>query len=496
VFSKGLLGYLPANILQGLVGFATLMAFTRLLTPNDYGCYVLALGVSSIVYTLVFTWMESAMARFYPAERNTDPDAPLLYGTIYRLFVVIALLFLVALAAGAALWPTQDANARALKFAVVIGIVGIVPRSLVKLVQEQRRSVGRVAEASGIDMLQTGGGFALALGFAFMGLKGAAPLAGIGAMALLILPFVAHEHWGRALRGQFSAAAAKAYTQYGYPISLSLIMTLALYTVDRFMIAHYLTEADAGAYHAGFSIASRVIDVLFIWFGTAGVPALINALENGGETAVAQEARRQITLMAVILFPAVAGIISVAAPLSSVLIGESLRARALSITPLVTVGALLAGLNNGYFLLSFTLAKKTRLLVIAMSIPALANIVLNYLLIPRLGLVGAATSYLASFVIGILAAWALGFKARPMPIPLFELAKIAGAAVIMATTLSLIPPMGTTLDLMIKPALGMTIYGALALGLDLGGCKRLADAVLAKLPLDPKLRLQPRGPRV
>ena len=492
MFSKGLLGYLPANILQGVVGFATLMAFTRLLSPSDYGAYVLALGVSSIAYTLTFTWMESAMARFYPAEKSSDPEAPHLYGTIYRLFLGIALLFLALLAAVAALWPTRGPDQAALKIAIVAGLLSIIPRSLVKLAQEQRRSEGRVRAASGVYMLMTGGSFLLGLGFALLGLKGAAPLAGTGAMALLVMPFVVREDWGRARRGRFSAEAAKAYSQYGYPISLSLIMTIALYTVDRFMIAHFLTEADAGAYHAGFSIASRVIDVLFIWFGTAGVPAMINALESGGDAALAAEGRRQVTLMALVLFPAVAGLISVAQPLSTVLIGEGLRGRALSITPLVTLGALLAGMNNGYFLLSFTLAKKTRLLVLAMAIPALANILLNWLLIPRLGLVGAAGAYLASFAIGIVVAWALGVRAKPMPVPALELAKIAGAAVAMAAALSLIPSLGVALDLMVKPTVGVLVYGVLAWGLDLGGARGFADTVLAKVPFGQKLMMGQR----
>ncbi len=390
MFSKGLLGYLPANILQGLVGFLTLMVFTRVMSATDYGVYVLALGVSSIAYTLTFTWMEAAMARFYPAERLDDPQAPQLYGTLYRLFVMIAAGFLLLTGALVVLWP--DAHQQALKLAIGLGLASTAPRSLLKLAQEQRRSIGRVAEASGIDMLQTGGGFAFALLFAWLGFKGGAPLLGAGVMAACVLPFVVREDWGRALRGRFSASAAKTYAHYGYPISLSLIMTIALYTVDRFMIAHYLTEGDVGAYHAGFSIASRVIDVLFIWFGAAGVPAMIHALENGGDGALRNEGRRQITLMALVLFPAVAGIISVAAPLSAVLIGENLRSQALTITPLVTIGALLAGLNNGYFLLSFTLAKKTRLLALAMCIPAVANIALNWLLIPRLGLIGAGSA--------------------------------------------------------------------------------------------------------
>jgi O-antigen/teichoic acid export membrane protein len=483
VFSKGLLGYLPANILQGIVGFATLMAFTRILTPSDYGAYVLALGVSSIAYTLVFTWMESAMARFYPAERNADPEAPLLYGTLYRLFGVVAVAFLIVLALVAALWPAQGA----LKTAVIVGLAANAPRSLVKLVQEQRRSVGRVRAASGIDMLMSGGGFVLGLAFAALGLKSAAPLAGTGVMALLVMPFFVREDWGRAWRGQFSAGAAKLYSLYGYPISLSLIMTIVLYTADRFMIAHFLSEADAGAYHAGFSIASRVIDVMFVWFGAAGVPAMINALENGSSAGLEVEARRQIELMALVLFPAVAGIIAVAAPLSSILIGEGLRGRALAITPLVTAGALLAGMNNGYFLLSFTLAKKTRLLVVAMLIPAMANIALNWVLIPRLGLVGAAASYLVSFVIGIAAAWGLGFKAQPMPVPALELGKIAGAAGLMALALSVIPPLGVALDLAVKPALGLLIYGALAYGLDLGGARGFVEKARLRLPVGQRL---------
>ncbi len=475
MFSKGLLGYLPANILQGLVGFATLMALTRLLSPTDYGSYVLALGVSSVAYTLVFTWLEAAMARFYPAERLDDPEAPILYGTVYRLFIVVAGAFLLVAGVGLALWPATDPLQRGLKIAIGLGLVSTVPRSLAKLIQEQRRSEGRVAAAAGIDMLLTGGGFAFAVLFVLGGVKGGAPLLGAGVMACLILPLFAAEDWGRARRGRFEAEAARTYAHFGFPVSLGVVLSIALYTVDRFMIAHYLGEADAGAYHAGFSIASRVIDVLFIWFGAAGVPAMIHALENGGERGLQAEGRRQLTLMCLIQFPAVAGLIAVAGPLSSFLIGERLRGPALSITPLVTVGALLAGLNNGYFLLPFTLAKKTRLLVLAMGAPAVANIALNLALIPRLGLVGAALAYLLSFLIGILTAWGLGGRVMRLPVPVVELGKIAVAAALMALGLSWLPALGTICDLILKPVVGMLAYGLMVYGFNLGGVRPLVD---------------------
>jgi len=333
VFLKGLMGYLPANLLQGVIGFLTLTIFTRILSPEDYGRYALALGVTSLTYTACFCWIEAAMARFYPVEKNDDVEAPELYGTLYRMFAAVALLLISVSALGLYLWPTPTPGGQALKSAMGAGLISIVSRSLLRMAQEQRRSEGRVGSSAGIDVLQTGGGFLLGVLFAYLGLKGGAPLLGAGVMALILLPFFVREDWGRARRGVWSAPKAVSYARYGFPITLSLILSLGLYTLDRFLIAHFMSEADVGAYQAGFSLASRVIDVLFIWFGAAGVPSMINALETGGDKALKDEARQQILLIALLAFPAVAGLISLASPLTELLIGENLRGKALAITP-------------------------------------------------------------------------------------------------------------------------------------------------------------------
>lgn len=47
MFWRGVWGYLPANIIQGIVGFLTIVLFTRLLTPDDFGRYALAYSVFS-----------------------------------------------------------------------------------------------------------------------------------------------------------------------------------------------------------------------------------------------------------------------------------------------------------------------------------------------------------------------------------------------------------------------------------------------------------------
>ena len=68
MFWRGVVGYLPMNIVQGVVGLFSIVVFTRWLSPADYGVYALAFSAMSLVHTLVFTWMEAAMARFYAPE--------------------------------------------------------------------------------------------------------------------------------------------------------------------------------------------------------------------------------------------------------------------------------------------------------------------------------------------------------------------------------------------------------------------------------------------
>ncbi len=486
MYFKGLLGYLPANILQGLIGFATLMVFTRVLTPEQYGEYALAYGMGSLAQTSFFTWLEASMARFYPADGRDDPEAPALFGTIYRLHIAVIVIFAISCALGLWLWPGHGP----LKMALGISLGCVVPRSLAKMVQEQRRSEGRVAQATLIDMAQTAGGFAIGIACALAGIGGASPVLGAGVIALICLPFIVREDWGRAVRGHFDPKRARLYAHYGFPVSASLILTLALYTADRFLIAHYLDDAQAGAYHAGFSLASRILDVLFVWFGAAGTPAMVHALESGGEPALRQTARQQLTTMAFILFPAVGGLIMVAPSLGGFLIGEGLRQQALMVTPLISAGALFSGLNTYYFLQAFTLAKRTRLLVVAMAIPAISNIALNVILIPRMGLMGAAVASAASFALGLAGSWMLGRKALALPVPLIELTRIGLCTAAMMAVVAATPSLfGGLLDAAIKATAGGCVYAALAWLLDLNGVRALAAPMIDRL----RRKISPQG---
>jgi O-antigen/teichoic acid export membrane protein len=461
---------------QGVVGFLAIILFTRLLSPEDFGRYALAFSVMTLAHVAVFSWLEAAMARFWA----TEPPGPGLqrhFASLYRAAFALSLGFVLVAGLAVWVWPTDPL----FKIALAAGLAGAPARCLVKLAQERYRAAGEVSKAAALDMAVAIGGLAIGVGFALIGAGGAAPLLGLGLAPLAALPFILPGELREARGGAFEPGRVRGYAMYGYPIAASLALTVVLSSTDRFLLAVYLDEAAVGAYHASYSIANRTLDVLFLWLGSAGQPALVMALERGGVERLKEAAREQLSTFLLIGLPAAAGVALVARPLAEVLIGEDLRAAAASVTPWIALSALLFGLTAYYFGQAFTLGKKTRTLLLAMLVPATANVVLNVLLVPRYGLMGAAWATAASFALGLLATWWMGRKVMPLPVPWDSLIRCAVAAALMALVVARLPAIGGFLELMLDASVGALVYAAAALTLNAAGVRDVALRLLVRM---------------
>ncbi len=473
MFWRGVWGYLPANALQGLVGFLAILVFTRLLSPADFGRYALAFSVMTLAHTIAFTWLEAAMARFWAAQADERSRADH-FATLYGAFAWLAAAFVPACAVGLWLWPAGAP----LKWALAAGLSAVLARSLVRLAQERRRAAGEVGASARLDMIQSGGGFLAGAGFAALGLGGGAPLLGLAAAAMVCLPFTLPAELKQAPRGRMDWKRLKAYAAYGFPVSAAMIMALVLATGDRFLIAWFLDEASVGAYHAAYSLSNRTLDVMFLWLGAAGAPALVMALERGGREAMTAAAREQFSTILLVTLPAAAGLALVARPLAEVMVGEGLRDAAAQVTPWIALAALFAGLTTHYLLQAFTLGQRTKLLLAASAVPVVAGLALNIVLIPRFGLVGAAWATTATYALGAATYWALGRRVMPLPIPLGVLARTLLAVGVMALAVMAVPAWGGLAELTAKAVVGALVYAAAALGLDVAGVRAPASRIL------------------
>ena len=474
MFWRGVWGYLPANIVQGVVGFLAIILFTRLLSPEDFGRYALAFSVMTLAHVAVFSWLEAAMARFWAAQAPGAAQGH--FASLYRTAFALSAGFVVVAGLAVWFWPVDPL----FRIALAAGLLGAPARCLVKLAQERYRAAGEVSKAANLDIAVAVGGLAIGVGFALLGAGGAAPLLGLGLAPLAALPFVLPGELKQARGGGFEPGRVREYALYGYPIAASLALTVVLASTDRFLLAIYMDEAAVGAYHASYSIANRTLDVLFLWLGTAGQPALVMALERGGLERLKVAAREQLSTFLLIGLPAAAGVALVARPLSEVLIGEDLHTAAASVTPWIALSALLFGLTAYYFGQAFTLGKKTKRLLIAMAIPAGLNVVLNLILVPRFGLMGAAWATAASFGVGMVSTWLIGRRVVALPIPWESLVRCGAATAVMALVVSRLPALGGFGELMLDASVGGIVYAIAALTLNAAGVRDVALKVLAQ----------------
>src|SRR5687768_2803258 len=72
--------YLLARGLPGMIAFLAIPIYTRMLAPEQYGRYVLAVAYATLCNALLYNWIRAGLLRYFPAypDRERDLRATLL----------------------------------------------------------------------------------------------------------------------------------------------------------------------------------------------------------------------------------------------------------------------------------------------------------------------------------------------------------------------------------------------------------------------------------
>lgn len=468
MLGRHLFGYLPVQAAQALVGFGGVAVLTRLMPPDMYGQYALAITAMHLVSMALFTWLDAAVARFHARAEARGALAAHL-ATAYRTFFVLVAAVIVI--GGLLLWLLPISAELKTTFGFALAALSV--QSLLQIGQETRRAAGQVAAYSAIGTFNLLLGFGIGIGLLMVTPLGAAgPIAGLATGALVALLFDLPGQRRRARGGKTNTRRLALYFAYGLPISISLVFEHLLSAGDRFLIAGFLGEAAVGVYTAGYSLADRSLDIIFVWLGAAATPLTVAALERGGPEAAREIAARTARIMALIGFPAAAGLALVAAPLAGVMVGEDFRDGATLILPWIALAGLMKGVMTYYFHESFILGRRTRAMAGIMGVAALFNLGLNLVFLPMFGIAGAAAATVIAYAASLLACAIIGGRIFALPLPWIDWGKTALATAGMAAAVLVLPAIDHAfLDLITSVAAGVAAYAVLAILLDAGGCR-------------------------
>lgn len=479
MMGRSMLAYVPVNLATIVVSFGGLAVLTRLLDAAEYGRYALAMITMLAVHMLLFSWLEAAMARFQArAEREDDVSSHV--KTLYQY----------ALMTVAVVWPVVMAILLLLPLetpmrnVLMVAITSTCFQLFLNLGTEAHKAAHRIARYSALYSSHLLLSFTIGVVLILVTpLREVGPYIGILVaiclMLLIDLPFMAKQWKG----GTRQTVKAKTYFAYGMPISVSLVLTYALSSGDMYIITALMGDAAAGEYSASYNFANRSLDILFIWLGMAFTPIAVTALEKSGVAESREIMKRYGAALLWIAMPSATGIALVAGDIGFIL-GEDVRAGAVKIMPLIAFAGVLNGMISYYAQRAFMLSGKTATFVWAMVPPVILNVVLNFVLIPRFGLMGAVYATLASYGLGFIIAFIAGQKHYPLPLPIRAFVEISAACVVMAVVVRAIGPLDALPDfiaLLIKAAFGAVVYGAVCLALNAADCRHLLRDLVEKI---------------
>ena len=411
--------YLISSAVTAVIGFASAAVFTRLLTPADYGVYVVGFSMASFVSTTLFTWVRYAVMRFGSEGDSADIRSTSLVA--YAISALTAPLII--------LGERFIANVSWDRAGLAVALA--LSSAMFDLTQELQRSRLQVRAFLVGSMVRSLAAFGICVAIAELGGGGLGQLAG-AALAYLVTSLITGRTAWRPPLAKFEPAKLRLFFVLGVSVTIAALLVAMQASVDRLFIAWKFGDMSAGLYGAGADIAKQIVLIPAGGIAAAAFPLAVRAFASKDPIATRRQLERTGELLLAVLFPVAVGLALTAPYLASFLLGPSFRETAAHVIPILAFAWIFQSISQSFIHLSFHLAMRQDL-----SIPhGLATLVVNLALLGPLtslfGLSGAAWSLLASELIGCAVGLALTRRAHGLPSLTRPALRIAAACGVMA----------------------------------------------------------------
>lgn len=478
-----------------LLNFLLVPFYTNVLAPAEYG--VVAYLYSLIAFANVIYWygMEAAYFRFAPADGGEGRDAPPGSGPpggagpgSDRATAVFSTPFLAMLATSAllsgAMFLARGAAAGMIdlpaeRSALVGWTAGILFFDAVAVVPFAfLRQAHRAKAFAWIRFLSVLCNVALnavlLVGFG-MGVEGIF-VSGFISSALtvaLLLPAIL-----AGIRPAFDRGLLREMLRFSLPTVPAGLALMALQVVDRPILRALTDDATVGIYQANYRLGIFMMIAVSV-YDYAWRPFFFSHAADPEAKRIFSRVMTYLVLGLAWLFLAFVLFVPEVARLE-VAGRHFIHPRywgGLGIVPVVMLGYVFLGVSTNLSA-GIYIEKKTRYLPFVNAAGALANIGLNYLLIPRFGFAGAAWATLLAYAGMAAVFYAVTRRVYPVGYEWKRLSKIAGAAAGLLLFHALLPDAGAVTGLVVKllllVAFPLVLYYTGTFGRDeLEGLRRL-----------------------
>jgi len=248
--------------------------------------------------------------------------------------------------------------------------------------------------------------------------------------------------------------------RFSLPLIPAGIMYWVVNSSDRYVIVHLVGLNDAGIYSAAYRLA-QILKLVLQPIAFVLLPVVTLLWEQGKHAQVRSYFARSVKWFLILGIPAAAGLVSLGPEILAIL-GTSEFVVSRGLVALLVVGELFVGLYQIYVYVIY-LFEKTWIQPVLFSVLALLNLGLNLLLVPHIGILGAAITTFGAYLLQGLFVIAYTSRLLPFDIDWKTVGKavLGGICVFFGTRY--LPGRGIG-HLVIAIAVGVAIYAAVIVG--------------------------------
>ncbi|AWL91160.1 O-antigen/teichoic acid export membrane protein [Bradyrhizobium ottawaense] len=414
--------YLVAYILPAAVGFFAVTAYTRLLTPAEYGVYVVGISLAGILGAIFFAWIKLSVSRYQAMSAEVDfrGTAMVAFGlTVAVLCATTPLVFLFR----------SDLSVELLLASMFVAIMA----NAVDVGQEFERAKLRPYRFAAISIVRSVSSVGFGLLGIWLGWGGLGLLAafGLGSLTGIILNLVGDRtKIARFQRSQFMQLA-----RYGLPLTLAGLSVAVYSACDRLIVAYLLGKDAAGIFGVAADLPRQFMVMIASSVAAATVPLVFRSLSENSKETTRERLTESLELLLVVVTPVAIWLALAADQVAGTLVGVDFRAGVSALLPTLVLARFFGIANQFYVQISFQLAERPFMLAAQSFLTLVVSVVLMFALVAGYGLYGAALATLATEALGFLVAVVLMHRAHPVPFDLGRLAGIAASAAAMVAAI-------------------------------------------------------------
>ena len=385
--------YTLGALLPKIGAFVFLPIYLKYLSPSDYGI-VSSLHVLNAVLAVLFTLsLPRSLYRIY-YDYKSQHERKVLLGTVFLSVLIVSSLSLIIL------FVLKDQVQKIyhsisfypyFAYAILIVFVQVFHSIPTIFLQIKEKAGIFVSLSVAYFFLKS----LLILWFIIKLNRGAVGyLEGELISAIVFLPiYYGFVYKNISLKWNFSIF--KNIFFFSIPLIPSFLSAWILNLSDRIFIERYFNTAEVGIYSLGYQIAGLVL-VFSLAFKKAYDPYFYK-IANSEDTTVAKNKLYSTNYVFIIILIFASFLISFFAREGVELFFSSQYYEAINIIPIISLSYLISQ-NSALLNVMMYQEKKTKVVMLITIGSAILNIILNYLLIPVIGVYGAAWATVISFL--------------------------------------------------------------------------------------------------